>query len=287
MNINLNIYNSLNSTNNLDANKNINQGNFGNVNISNENESSKIEIQDIYSSNTAKDEFNSTNYALALKNSLQSKDNKQVTTYKPNVQSLETKTKGKLSPAEEEQINKLKEVDAKVKQHEAAHLAAAGSLATGGATYTYQTGPDGKQYAVGGEVQISLSSSDNPDETVRNMQTAQRAALAPADPSSQDRSVAQQAAKLEAQASSEKRNPDKEQGNSENKIKNSDEKISNQNQSKENEVNYLNKNQDKSNPLLLKDAKTNKQNDLYAKIISKYIQSSGSIPLGKNIYSVA
>jgi hypothetical protein len=49
------------------------------------------------------------------------------------------------------------------------------------------TGPDGKQYAVGGEVPIDLSPvSGNPQATVQKAETIQRAALAPADPSGPD-----------------------------------------------------------------------------------------------------
>lgn len=44
-----------------------------------------------------------------------------------------------------------------MRAHEQAHKTAAGGLAQGGATFEYQTGPDGKQYAVSGEVKIDTS----------------------------------------------------------------------------------------------------------------------------------
>ena len=44
----------------------------------------------------------------------------------------------------------------KSRAHEMAHLAAAGGLATG-PYYEYQQGPDSKQYAVGGHVNIDTS----------------------------------------------------------------------------------------------------------------------------------
>ncbi len=99
-----------------------------------------------------------------------------------------------LSEEEQSEVADLQERDTTVRAHEAAHLAAAGGYARGAAEYTYKAGPDGKQYAVGGEVQIDTSEvPDNPEATVRKMETVRAAALAPADPSGQDRSVAAEA----------------------------------------------------------------------------------------------
>jgi hypothetical protein len=69
-----------------------------------------------------------------------------------------------------------------------------------GGSYTYQTGPDGKSYAVAGEVSISASYSGSPQERLHQAETVRRAALAPADPSPQDRQVAAQAAAVAFQA---------------------------------------------------------------------------------------
>ncbi len=111
-----------------------------------------------------------------------------------------------LSDAQQKQVEELKKRDTDVHQHEAAHLAAAGGYARSGAVFNYQTGPDGKQYAVGGHVDIDTSSVPNdPKATVQKMQTVERAALAPADPSGQDRNVAAQAAQTLARAQSELR----------------------------------------------------------------------------------
>ena len=91
-----------------------------------------------------------------------------------------------------------------MRAHEAAHKASAGSFAKGGATFEYQTGPDGKRYAVGGEVSIDTSKiPNNPEATIRKAQTIRRAATAPAQPSSQDRNIAVQASKMEAEARQE------------------------------------------------------------------------------------
>ena len=109
-----------------------------------------------------------------------------------------------LTEAEEKEVRELKKIDREVKTHEQAHLAAAGDLARGGATYTYTSGPDGRRYATGGEVDIDISPvKGNPKETIKKMQKVRRAALAPADPSPQDRSVAARAAREIAKAQAE------------------------------------------------------------------------------------
>jgi hypothetical protein len=97
-------------------------------------------------------------------------------------------------------IGKLKARDLEVRQHEAAHLAVAGSLATSGASFTYQKGPDGVNYAIGGEVGIDTSPGRTPQETIAKARTVQAAALAPADPSGPDLAIAAQAQQLAAQA---------------------------------------------------------------------------------------
>jgi hypothetical protein len=96
----------------------------------------------------------------------------------------------------------LQACDVVVRAHEAAHQAVGGSL-TGGASFSYETGPDGKRYAVGGEVAVDLSTSDNPNDTIARMARVRAAALAPADPSAQDRSVATSAAAIMARAQAE------------------------------------------------------------------------------------
>lgn len=108
-----------------------------------------------------------------------------------------------LSPEEEDEVRKLQARDQEVRAHEEAHKAAAGDLALSGPTYDYETGPDGRDYAVGGEVQIALKSGRTPEETVKNAQRARRAALAPAEPSAQDLKVAAEAAQMEAEAMQE------------------------------------------------------------------------------------
>lgn len=102
-------------------------------------------------------------------------------------------------------MRELEARDREVRAHEQAHLAAAGDLAVGGASYSYQTGPDGKRYAIGGKVDIRLKSGRTPEETIRNMERAQRAANAPNSPSAPDRAVAARAAQMAAEARREAR----------------------------------------------------------------------------------
>lgn len=98
-------------------------------------------------------------------------------------------------------IEQLKARDREVRLHEMAHLAAAGGYATSSASYSYQVGPDGQRYAIGGEVGIDTSPvSGDPEATIQKAMTIQRAALAPANPSSQDYQVQAQAVQMEAQA---------------------------------------------------------------------------------------
>lgn len=105
----------------------------------------------------------------------------------------------KLTPEEQAVVEELRKRDAEVRAHEMAHVAAAGGLA-GAPSFSYQTGPDGKRYAVGGSVSIDTSGGSNPEETIAKAQRIRAAALAPADPSAQDRAVAAKAAQMESSA---------------------------------------------------------------------------------------
>ncbi|TCJ18048.1 hypothetical protein EZJ19_03380 [Parasulfuritortus cantonensis] len=107
-----------------------------------------------------------------------------------------------LTPEQQQQVVRLKQIDQKVHAHEAAHQAAGAGL-TSGASYQYVRGPDGRQYAVAGEVKIDVSPAQTPSQTVDKAKRIQAAALAPADPSAQDRAVAAQAAQMAMQAQAE------------------------------------------------------------------------------------
>ncbi len=105
-----------------------------------------------------------------------------------------------LTEEEQKEVRELKKRDTEVRRHEQAHLAVAGRYANGGAQFEFTTGPDGRQYATGGEVSISVSEERTPETTITKAQIVRRAALAPAEPSPQDRSVAAQASKMEMSA---------------------------------------------------------------------------------------
>ena len=101
-------------------------------------------------------------------------------------------------------VQELKQRDREVRAHEAAHLAAAGKYATGGASFEYARGPDGNNYAIGGEVGIDTRPVPNdPQATIQKARQIKAAAQAPANPSSTDRRVAASAARMEATARQE------------------------------------------------------------------------------------
>lgn len=105
-----------------------------------------------------------------------------------------------LSAEDQRVLAQLQQSDRNVRAHEMSHLAAGAGLVRGGPSYTYQRGPDGQLYAVGGEVSIDTSPGRTPEETIRRAQQVRAAALAPADPSAQDRQVAAAASRMELEA---------------------------------------------------------------------------------------
>lgn len=105
--------------------------------------------------------------------------------------------------ADEKLIRQLASRDQEVRAHERAH-ANVGGTATGSPSYSFDVGPDGKKYAVNGEVSVDLSTvSGDPQATITKMQQVHAAALAPANPSAQDIRVAANAAQIILQAQSE------------------------------------------------------------------------------------
>src|SRR4051812_4412947 len=104
-----------------------------------------------------------------------------------------------LSEGERKQLKELKSRDTEVRNHENAHQSAGGQFA-GSPSYTYQNGPDGRRYAIGGEVSIDVSPEDEPAATIAKMEQIRRAATAPAEPSPQDYKVAAAAQRMMAEA---------------------------------------------------------------------------------------
>ncbi len=105
-----------------------------------------------------------------------------------------------LTPEEEAEVERLKKREEEVKAHENAHAAAGGGV-TGRISYSYTTGPDGKEYITDGEIQIDTSGGGNdPDSVIAKMEAVIRSAYAPAEPSAKDRQVAAQAQQILAAA---------------------------------------------------------------------------------------
>lgn len=118
-------------------------------------------------------------------------------------QNSEEQKKRQQEETEREVIRELAARDREVRAHEQAHAAVGGHHA-GSPVYQYKRGPDGVSYAVAGEVSISTSPiPGDPEATIRKAQQIARAAMAPAEPSPQDRRVAAEASRLEIQARAE------------------------------------------------------------------------------------
>ncbi|GIX47090.1 MAG: hypothetical protein KatS3mg131_1301 [Candidatus Tectimicrobiota bacterium] len=106
-----------------------------------------------------------------------------------------------LEPSQLRLLRELQRRDRAVRAHEQAHLLAAGPLAQGGARFVYRVGPDGKRYAVEGEVPIDTRPvPGNPQATKQKAARIRRAALAPLHPSAADLAIAMKATAMMAQA---------------------------------------------------------------------------------------
>lgn len=100
-------------------------------------------------------------------------------------------------------IRQLAARDREVRDHEQAHQSAGGQY-TGATSFTFEQGPDGRRYAVAGEVSLENSRVfDNPEATLQKAEQIRRAALAPEDPSAQDLRVAAQAVQIALEARSD------------------------------------------------------------------------------------
>lgn len=122
---------------------------------------------------------------------LEKNESSNETKNKQEQENSTTKDSTQLSNEEKAQLAELKAVDSRVKAHEAAHQS--GPAASGGASYTYKKGPDGVMYAVGGEVPVRIETGSTPQESITKLQGVIATALAPADPSPQDISIASKA----------------------------------------------------------------------------------------------
>ena len=105
-----------------------------------------------------------------------------------------------LTADEQREVNRLADVDRRVKAREQAYMAASRGLARA-ATVRYVTGPDGRQYAVDANVQIDTTPIEgNPEQTLAKAEAAEAAALAAADPTPNDRLTAARARRMADEA---------------------------------------------------------------------------------------
>ena len=104
-----------------------------------------------------------------------------------------------LSEEEQAELQDMKSRDEEVRVHEQAHQSAGGQYASA-PHYEYENGPDGKRYVTDGSVNIDVGEESDPQATIDKMQVVKRAALAPAQPSAQDRRVYAEASQKEAEA---------------------------------------------------------------------------------------
>lgn len=187
-----------------------------------------------------------------------------------------------LTPEEKKEVEKLQKTDQKVRAHEQAHLAAGAGLVRGGASYEYTRGPDGKMYVVGGEVKIDISPvPGKPQETIRKMEKVVAAALAPVDPSPQDRAVATMARNIQAKAQMEKAEEDRKKLN--NKSQSTDENSNNTvvgiNNASNKETNPIDNSNISNN--------TNNANQIGKRIIKPYIVNNPYQNLDRILYKLA
>ncbi|MCW8889212.1 MAG: putative metalloprotease CJM1_0395 family protein [Sedimenticola sp.] len=150
--------------------------------------------------------FSTTTYSpLPQSTGSSTQEDPQSERERPAITATEKKEALKESNSKESrELRSLQARDREVRAHEQAHLSVAGRYATSGVNLEYQRGPDGQLYAVGGDVKIDTSTiPGDPKATEQKAETIRRAALAPANPSSQDRKVASQASSMALEARAE------------------------------------------------------------------------------------
>ena len=148
------------------------------------------------------DKSNESYNSAGLKTTLAKSSN--IDLINKNSNSINKSTNEQPNPEKNLTVADLEKRDSEARAHENAHRAVGGELIKGGTIFTYTTGPDGKQYATGGEVQIDISPvKGDPEATIEKMNRVRAAALAPADPSPQDRSVASLASAIASSARAE------------------------------------------------------------------------------------
>jgi hypothetical protein len=85
---------------------------------------------------------------------------------------------GELDAEERAELRRLQARDARIRAKEMARLGAAGSLALSGARFRFEVGPDGRQYAVDGEVRVDTAYEGDPERNLEKARQLQVTALA-------------------------------------------------------------------------------------------------------------
>lgn len=158
----------------------------------------------VYSGSVQRPDFRASVYSAAKSSFFPSskKDETDSVSISEKAKSLQYRG---LSEDEIKEVEQLKKRDREVRTHEEAHMRVGGDLVDG-PFYDYTKGPDNRVYVTGGSVSIDTSPvADDPAATIRKMQRVRNAALAPVDPSPQDRRVASEATRTEATARAELR----------------------------------------------------------------------------------
>jgi hypothetical protein len=88
-------------------------------------------------------------------------------------------------------LDKFKQTDTNIRSHEQIHASIGAT--TSPISYTYEKGPDGKMYAVGGKVTLDTSLPDDPKAAAFKLDMLQKTASGPIDSSGADNTIASQA----------------------------------------------------------------------------------------------
>ncbi len=87
-------------------------------------------------------------------------------------------------------LEKFKNKDAEIRTHEQVHASIGHTTAP--ISYSYQQGPDGKMYAIGGSVRMDTSIPDDPKAAAFKLDILKKAASGPTDTSGADNTIASQ-----------------------------------------------------------------------------------------------
>ncbi len=199
-----------------------------------------VQTKAVSSTYKENNENTSSNNSNNSKNSSSYLTGEEILASRPEKNSSSNSDK-QFTEEEQKQIDELKSRDREVKTHEQAHIAAGGSYVLGGASYDYQTGPDGKQYAVGGSVNIDTSPVEgDPEATIAKAQVVIKAALAPAEPSGQDQKVASAARQMMSDARQKLTSQKNAEMNTETESENTDDSVNKSENNTENTETAIN-----------------------------------------------